>query len=146
MNGSILDFLKTQRTCVLAVEMMDGSPHGATVHFAHNDNPVVLYFETNKHYRKAEALLGKPQTRATVVIGSDEKNMKTLQLDGIARLVKEEEKTSYQEIYLGKFPEKKEKSQSPDFVRFLFTPTWWRFTDWTAPKGKRISTSEKMHA
>ena len=142
MDKAILDYLKTQRTCVFAIEMMDGSPHAATVHFAHSENPFVFYFETNKTYRKAEPLFGRPESRASLVVGSTESNMQTLQLDGNARLIKDDELDTYTQIYLGKFPEKQEKSQGADFVRFLFIPTWWRFTDWTGKEGKRILTSE----
>ena len=142
MNKSILDYLKTQRVGVLAVEMMDGSPHAATVHFAHTDDPFIFYFETNKTYRKAEALLGREVTRASIVIGSTEADMRTLQLDGTVKLLKDSEQDLYNEVYLGMFPEKREKSKDPNFVRFSFIPTWWRFTDFTGPNGKVIISSE----
>jgi general stress protein 26 len=142
MQKEILDYIDTQRVGVLAVEMLDGSPHGATVHFAHSDNPLVFYFETYRDYRKAEALYGKEKTRASLVIGSSESDMKTLQLDGVAELIKPEEKEIFDSVYLGKFPEKKKKSQDPKFVFFKFTPTWWRFTDWTTPEGETIYTSD----
>lgn len=141
MNQSILDYIKTQRVGVLAVEMFDGSPHAATVHFAHTEDPLVFYFETYREYRKAESLFGRDKTRASFVIGSDESNMKTLQLDGIIELLKPTEEVG-ESIYLGKFPEKKEKAKDPKFVFFKLTPTWWRFTDWTNPEGKTILLSE----
>jgi uncharacterized protein YhbP (UPF0306 family) len=141
MNQDILDYIKTQRVCVLAVEMMDGSPHAATVHFAHLDNPFMFFFETDKAYRKSEPLFGKDKTRASLVIGSNEADMKTFQMDGEARLIKDTEAELYEQIYHGKFPEKKGKSQGPNYVRFLFIPTWWRFTNWNTPKGKLILTS-----
>ncbi len=141
MKQEILDYIKGERIGVLAVEMLDGSPHGATVHFAHTDSPLTFYFETYRDYRKAEPLFGKETTRASFVIGCDEKTMKTLQLDGVAELIKPEEKETYDAVYFGKFPEKKEKSKDPKFVFFKFTPTWWRFTDWTAPEGQRITVS-----
>src|SRR3989344_5677908 len=136
MNQEILDYIKSQRVGVLSVEMLDGSPHGATVHFANTENPLQFFFETYREYRKAEALFGRDITRASFVIGSDENNMKTLQLDGEVRLIKNED------IYLGKFPEKKEKSKEPKVVFFTFIPKWWRFTDWTKPEGKIILTSD----
>ena len=142
MNQEILDYIKSQRVGVLAVEMLDGSPHGATVHFANTENPVVFFFETYRDYRKAEALYGREITRASFVIGSDENNMKTLQLDGTIQLLKTEEMGIFDDVYLGKFPNKKEKSKDPKFVFFKFIPTWWRFTDWTKPEGKIILTSE----
>lgn len=142
MKSEILDYLKTQRVGVLAVEMLDGSPHAATVHFAHAEDPFVFFFETCREYRKAEALFGRHETRASFVVGSDESNMKTLQLDGIAQLIEPEGKEIFDSVYLGKFPEKKEKSDKGEFVFFKFTPTWWRFTDWTLPTGRLILTSE----
>jgi general stress protein 26 len=142
MRQEILDYLKTQRVGVLALEMMDGSPHGATVHFAHNENPLIFYFETNREYRKSEALFGREKTRATFVVGVDEKIPKTMQLDGVVELLKPEEMATFTAVYLSKFPEKNKKVEDPKKVLFKFTPTWWRFTDWTKPKGKAIITSQ----
>jgi len=142
MNQEILDFIKSQRVGVLAVEMLDGSPHGATVHFAHTENPVQFLFETSSDYRKSEALLGRDITRASFVVGTDEGNMKTLQLDGEIHVIKPEEKRLIDDVYLNKFSEKKEKSKGPKVVFFIFVPKWWRFTDWTKPQGKLILTSE----
>ena len=145
MNKEALEFLKKERVGVLSVEMMDGSPHGATVHYAHTEDPLIFYFETYRDYRKAEPLFGREKTRASFVVGSDESNMKTLQLDGEVELLKEEELDNFKKLYFyEKFPEKIEKMESGDinFVFFKFTPTWWRFTDWTTPKGKMIWSSE----
>lgn len=142
MNQRIIDFIQSQRICVLAVEMLDGSPHSATVHFAYDVEAGKFYFETYRDYRKCEALFGRGVTRASVVVGFDESNMKTLQMDGTVSLLSENEKGRFDEVYLGKFQNKKEKSQDPKFVFFTFTPMWWRFTDWTGPNGKEIFTSE----
>lgn len=143
MNQEVLNYIKEERVGVLAVEMLDGSPHAATVHFAFAEDPLTFFFETYREYRKSEALYGREKTRASFVIGSNESDMRTLQLDGVAELIKPEEKEVFDSFYLGKFPEKREKSKDPKFVFFKFTSTWWRFTDWTAPKGKTIVTSEK---
>ncbi|MEN9582085.1 MAG: Pyridoxamine 5-phosphate oxidase [Candidatus Parcubacteria bacterium] len=139
MKKEILNYIKSQRVGVLAVEMLDGSPHGACVHFAHAESPLIFYFETYREYRKTESLTGREKSRATFVIGSDESNMKTLQLDGHVRLLRDDERQFFNEVYLGKFPEKKAKSQDPKFVFFVFEPTWWRFTDWNTPNGKQIT-------
>ncbi len=141
MPKEILGYLNTQRVGVIALEMLDGSPHGATVHFTHSENPFVFYFETYREYRKCEALFGKDKSRATFVVGVNETDMKTLQLDGIVELIKPEEKEVYDKFYFDKFPEKLEKSKDPKFVFFKFTPTWWRFTDWKTPNGKLILCS-----
>ncbi|HEV8601626.1 MAG TPA: pyridoxamine 5'-phosphate oxidase family protein [Patescibacteria group bacterium] len=141
MNQEILDYIKSQRIAVLAVEMMDGSPHAATVHFANTEDPLVFYFETHRDYRKSEPLYGRETTRASLVIGFDESNVKTLQLDGEVRLLKKEEKKIFDEVYLGKFPQKKDKAVDLKAVMFCFIPSWWRFTDWTKPGGKIILSS-----
>ena len=140
MRKEVLDYLKTQQVGVLAVEMMDGSPHGATVHFAYTEEPLVFYFETNREYRKAEPLFGREISRASLVIGFGEGEMKTFQMDGVVQLLKPEEKETFNKVYFGKFPGKLGKYG--DLVLFKFTPTWWRFTDWTTPEGKKILISE----
>ena len=139
MPVEILEYLKTQRVAVLAVEMMDGSPHAATVHFAHNDDPLFFVFETEKGYRKTEPLFGREVSRASLVVGFDESNLQTLQLDGTVQLLKDD---SQRGPYLAKFPSKQGKLDDPDVVMFAFTPTWWRFTDWTRPEGKTIINSD----
>ncbi len=142
MDPDILNYIKSQRVGVLAVEMMDGSPHGATVHFAHMDNPLAFFFETNREYRKAEPLFGREITRATFVIGSTESDMRTLQLDGVVQLLKPEELETYDTVYFGKYPEERGKTYGGTPIFFKFTPTWWRFTDWTRPEGKLIILSK----
>ena len=142
MRQEILDYLKSQRVGILSLEMLDGSPHAAAVHFAHIESPLTFFFETDSNYRKAEPLLKKSMTRASLVIGSDESLMKTFQLDGKVELLKSQEKRIFDSVYPGKFPGKKEKLQSSKVILFKFTPTWWRFTDWANPQGKTIWTSE----
>lgn len=133
----IFEFLQTQRVCVFALEMLDGSPHGAAMHFAHVEEPFTFIFQTDRVYRKSEALLGKSECRATLVIGFEEgKQSKTFQLDGIAQNISENE-TDLKEKYFEKFPKKKAKD-GPESVFFKFTPTWWRFTDWSGPEGKKV--------
>ncbi len=141
MNQTIVDYLNTQRVAVLAIEMMDGSPHGATVHFAHSENPFVFYFETNRNYKKSEPLFGREKSRASLVIGTSETDMKTFQLDGLVERMTEEERPEFDAVYLAKFGEKKKKFEDAEYVFFKFTPSWWRYTDFRAPEGKLILTS-----
>jgi general stress protein 26 len=141
MKEKIFNYLESQRTGVLAVEMLDGSPHAATVHFAYSQDPLVFYFETQREYRKAESLTGREKSRASLVIGTDEMGKKTFQLDGFVRIINKNEVPIFEETYLGKFPEKKEQSQNPDLLFFVFEPTWWRFTDWATLIGKEVTLS-----
>ncbi len=138
LPSEILEYLKTQRIGVFAIEMLDGSPHAATVHFAHAENPFQFYIETGINCRKSEPLLKNSSARATLVIGTDENNMKTLQMDGIARIVKDSENDFFIDTYLKKFPSKEGKVKDPEAVYIIFTPTWYRFTDWKTSEGKKI--------
>ncbi len=131
-----IEFLESQRTGVMAVKMLDGSPHGATLHFAYKADTATFIFLTSPSYRKAEPLR-KGDTPASFVVGASDGVMKTMQLDGIAKLEDSEE---IRNIYFKRFPDKLGKK--PDDIFFTFTPTWWRFTDWTAPKERRILLSE----
>ena len=143
MQKEIIEYINTQRVGVLAVEMLDGAPHGATVHFAFDEKNTIFYFETYREYKKAEALFGRDISRASFVIGTSEDTKITLQIDGEVALIKEEERANYHTIYFNKFPKKIEKSKDPKFVSFKFTPKWWRFTDWTNPNGKLIINSNE---
>ncbi len=139
MQKEILEYLDTQRTGVLAIEMLDGSPHASTVHFAYTKDPVIFLFETEKAYKKSEALLNRETSRASLVIGTSEADKKTLQLDGTVQLLTSKEE-NLKDAYLSKFPEKAEKSKSGKFIFFKFTPSWWRYTAWK-PEGKVIYSS-----
>jgi hypothetical protein len=140
MHPEALEFLAKNRICVIAIEMPDGSPHAATVHYANTDEPVLL-FETDRKYRKAEALFERPMSRASISIGFEEgPNSKTLQMDGEASLI-ERTDPLVQSVYLVKFAEKAKKAAGPDAIFFKFKPTWWRFTDWSKPRGQTILSS-----
>lgn len=144
MNQEILDYIKNRRVAVLAVEMMDSSPHAATVNYANTENPLTFLFETDRGYRKSEALFGRKASRASLVIGFDESEMKTLQIDGEVKLVEESEEGVFLETYHKKFPEKVAMAAGHDLIFFTLTPTWWRYTDWTKPKGKTILSSNPV--
>ena len=136
MPQEALDCLNSQRVGVLAVKMLDGTPHGATVHFAYRLEPLTFIFLTTPTYRKLEPLRFG-ETPATFVVGTTEELNKTLQMDGLANLEDTEE---LRNIYFTKFPEKLGKH--PEDVFFTFSPSWWRYTDWTLPQGKTIWSSK----
>lgn len=127
--------INTERAGVIAVQMLDGTPHAATVHFAYQPEPLTFIFLTSPTCRKLEALRAG-DAPASFVVGTTEELNKTLQMDGIARLEDTEELRA---AYFAKFPE---KLKHQDDVFFTFTPTWWRFTDWTLPQGKTIWLSD----
>jgi uncharacterized protein YhbP (UPF0306 family) len=141
MIKEVEDYIVTQRVCVLAIEMPDGSPHAATVHFAHTKDPFSIVIQTSPESRKGMVFAGKDIVRASVVVGLIEiagGKEKTLQLDGVATHLNSD--NAAVKMYLEKFPEKAGKWASDIFL--VFTPTWWRFTDWSRPEGKTIYTPD----
>ncbi len=142
MKPEILEYIQNQRVGVLALEMLDGSPHAAAVHYAHSENPVEFYFGTHLSTRKAEPFKTQQSTRASFVIGTDESSMKTFQLNGIVEIIKSEEKQKFLDIYLQRFPDKKERTEDEKFLAIKFTPTWWRYTDMKHPSGTLIISSD----
>jgi hypothetical protein len=142
MHPEALEFLGKNRICVLAIEMPDGSPHASTVHYAHGDGPI-LVFQSSRTYRKAEALSMRPKSRASISVGfSEGADSATLQMDGEAMLLDPSD-PRIQSIYFAKFPEKVGKFGGPDEIFFVFTPTWWRFSDYRKPRGKTIFSSDQ---
>ncbi|HEY4479394.1 MAG TPA: hypothetical protein VI981_03515 [Candidatus Paceibacterota bacterium] len=141
MNREILDYVARERVGVLAVEMLDGWPHAAAVHFVCQEKPFIFFFETDRTYKKSEPLLSRELSRASFVLGSDESALKTFQLDGDVRVVKKVELETFESVYYCKFPEKTSKA-GPDSVFFIFTPRWWRYTDYKKPGGKFILSSD----
>jgi hypothetical protein len=138
MPNEVYDFLDSQRVGVVSVEMEDGSPHGATVHFAYQKEPFTLVVLTDRKSGKMLPITGDKNTRASVVVGTDEQTMMTLQLDGVASLPGTKD---FEKVYFAKFPEKEEKFDSSTDIFFVFTPTWWRYTNYKDPGGKQILSS-----
>ncbi len=140
LDPEILTYIASQRVCVVALELPDGSPHAATVHFAHKDEPFACIVQTSPNSRKGEAFVNRDTVRASLVVGLEEAGgkEKTFQMDGIARIMESGE--DFGQIYLDKFPRKDEKYFTDVFL--IIRPTWWRFTDWSRPEGKTIVSSD----
>lgn len=130
MRTEILEYLRTQKVCVLAVEMPDGSPHAATVHFSYIEDPFTIIILTSPSSRKYEAFIKNPAP-ASIVIGTSEDTLYTFQLDGEVRISDDKK---LRQLYDEKFP--KAAHLFAKDTLFTFTPTWWRFTSW--PAGKKV--------
>lgn len=141
MDDRILEFLSSQRVGVLALVLPDGTVHGATLHYAHTDEPLACYFLTEAATRKAQAFESNLSVKASFVIGTDETTMKTLQMDGVVEKLSTSEYELFDAVYLGKFASKSEKAKSPTGLRLKFTPLWWRYTDFKSLQGKLILSS-----
>ncbi len=129
MQKEILDYLTNQAVGVLSVAKPDGSIHGATLHVAYKEEPLSFYFGTHAESMKGQAIRAQDGVEAALVIGFSEEEMKTFQAEGIVRVVPGEESDAFDEVYLGRFPNKKDRSQTEGFLRVIFTPKWWRYSD-----------------
>jgi len=140
MNKEILDFVQSEPVCAIALILPDGSPHNATLHHAHALDPFCLIFETNDESRKFSAFSYGNSARASVVIGVNENDFRTLQLNGLAtRIDKNDPKVA---VYTDKFPKKASRIADEHIQFFIFTPVWWRYSSWTPDKRKSIISSE----
>ena len=130
MPQEILNYIKTQRVCVLAVEMLDGSPHAATVHYSHVENPLRFFIQTSNTTTKAKSLISSGGAgKAAIVIGFSETDWLTLQMRGNIRVISNQKKLDgVYKIHYAKHPDAKQY-KGPNTVFLEFQPNWWRFTD-----------------
>ncbi len=131
MTQEIEDFLTTSRIGVLAVLLKDGSPHAATVHYSHQNKPLTLYVSTRGNSRKCEALSDNNSIKAAFVIGFSEDDMLTLQMDGDVRKATSEELEAIYTLHYKKHPHAEQYKDKPETTFLIFTPTWWRFSDYS---------------
>lgn len=141
MNAEIIEYLNTQRVCVVSTVLADNTPHAATVHFSHTTEPFSIIIQTNPNSKKATCLTTDNAVKMSVVIGTSEDpdgNDQTFQLLGEAAITPNN--SAHMENYLEKFPEKQNKWPDDIFIRIQ--PVWWRFTDWSVPTGRMIIESK----
>ncbi|HYD34640.1 MAG TPA: pyridoxamine 5'-phosphate oxidase family protein [Vitreimonas sp.] len=131
-HPEILHFVAKHRIAVLSVAMPDGSVHSATVHYSHQNEPFRLFFSTPNDTRKYQAVAaGNGQAiKAAVTIGFNEEEWITFQLDGELRVaVAGEENNHATEVHFTKYPDYKKYATDPTRVRLIFTPFWYRYTE-----------------
>lgn len=141
MNENILNYIKSQRIAVLGVQKLDNAPHSATIHFGHVEDPLSFIILTARDSKKCESLIANGKCKASLVLGTSEEEMKTLQIEGDLEFT---EDSSLMDAYFAKFPEKWDKYSPGGHDAFLlFTPTWWKYTDYKNPDPKQRITESK---
>jgi hypothetical protein len=131
MDQKAIDLLNKERVCVISVTLADGSPHAAVVHYSQTIEPVKLFIQTYPTV-KVDAIKTKGAVaKAAVVVGVDEKSMVELQMRGNVRIVTDQQELEavYKVHYAKQSHAEKYKSESTVFLEF--TPTWWRYSDFT---------------
>ncbi len=133
MTQEIKDFLGQNRIAVVTILLPDGSPHGATVHYSHINEPLEIYVSTDKNSKKCQALQTGESAKASCVIGFNEEEMKTMQMDGdITQITDAEELRRVDAIHYAKHPHAAKYKDAPERVTLKFIPIWWRYSDYKA--------------
>ncbi len=122
----VIAYLGQFEECVMATVNEKGQPEAATVGFSENQN-LELMIGTSRNSRKCRNIFQNPQV--AVVVGF--KGDITVQFEGIARELTDEELTERKKLYFKKLPELKVFERDPDQVYFSITPNWVRYTDFS---------------
>jgi general stress protein 26 len=121
-SKKVLKYISANRIGVLSLMMPDGSIDSAALHYAHTENPLHFLCMTSKETRKYKAF-ESPAVPATLVIGFDEKEMKTFQAEGTAIVVTDEANLAeVKDTYFKKFPNSG-KYVDEQTIFIAFTPT-----------------------
>lgn len=129
MDSRVYDLIRKERTCVLSILQEDGTPHAATVHFSHTEDPLKFFIQTSNKTLKAQPFLNDDTGKAAIVLGFSEEEWVTLQLHGDIRAVSDpSELEAIYKIHYAKNPDA-EQYRGPNTVFLEFVPTWWRYTD-----------------
>ena len=126
----ILAFMKSQPMAVISTYDDEAKqPESALIAFAETD-ALEIVFETDNNARKYANLLSHPAV--AFVIGWDLHKYQTLQYEGDAREVREEEFEHYKALILRKKTPCTEEFLRPPKARlFKVRPRWIRLSDYT---------------
>lgn len=120
----LYDFLNSNSLAVVSTVTAEGMPSAAIVGFGQTKD-LELLISTDTATRKYKNLQ-KNQHVAVAVGGT---TPETIQLEGIARELKDDELDVVRDNYWQKNPHAKTYSENPNNRYFIITPTWLRFTD-----------------
>lgn len=124
----VLRFLKKERVCVLGTISKDGVPETAVLHFSHQENPLVFFFQTTSESRKYQNAL--KNIKASCVVGWSEEEFITVQMNGVVKPIKlGSELESWKKIHYDKHPEAKQYEHDDNTVFLTFTPHWLKYSD-----------------
>ncbi len=124
----IMDFMKENMLTVISTVDFDGNkPESAVIAFAQKDN-FELIFGTSNKTRKYRNL--QKNQNASFVIGWDSEKG-TVQYEGVARELSDEESKEYSSILITKNPRSEKFVDKKDQRYFLVKPTWIRILDMT---------------
>jgi general stress protein 26 len=120
----LYDFLADNQLMVVSTVTDTGRPNAAIVGFGQTKDLQIL-FGTDNSSRKYRNLQKDPHVAITIGGTTPE----TIQLEGIARELTEDELDLVRENYWKKNPFAKKHHENPGQRYFIVTPKWLRYTD-----------------
>jgi len=119
----VLEFLKSERFCVLATANKNSKPEAAIVCFFTKDDFSILLYTDSKS-RKAKNL--KENSQASLVISDLGKKIE-VQIDGKATILENKEAQKAKEFILALNPSQKPHMEKRPVVFLQFKPDWIRY-------------------
>lgn len=127
----VLNFIKSNKLAVISTSV-DGKPEAALIGFGETDE-FELIFGTYSSSRKYKNL--KENKNVAFVIGWMENSI-TVQYEGIATEIFDEELEMYVERYHQKVPHAVTYKSHPEQTYFKVQPTWIRYSDLSSDEEK----------
>ncbi|MDE2025182.1 MAG: hypothetical protein KGJ07_01680 [Patescibacteria group bacterium] len=143
MQSEVLYFISRQHIAAATIQLPDKSLYPAVMHVAHRDAPFSLLFLTDKTSKKLSSLQFNNPIPAGVVLGFNEQEFTTLQMQGIVKEVPVNQREELETIYFLKFPWKQKLAgDNTSLILIEFIPHWWKYTDYaTSPRTVLSSAS-----
>jgi general stress protein 26 len=126
-RDKVLQFLKSERFCVLATADKNSKPEAAMVCFFVKDHLSILLY-TDPRSRKAKNL--KENRQVSLVIYNLEKKVE-IQTDGQATILEGDEAQKAREYILSIDPGQKPHMKKRPVIFILFKPNWIRYCDFS---------------
>ena len=127
-RADLLGFLRSRRYAVQSSLHPNGAPQSAVVGIAISD-AFEIVFDTLATSRKGQNL--RERAEIAFVIGSLEgKDERTVQYEGRADEPTGVDRARLTELYLGVFPDGRERQKWPGLTYIRATPTWLRYSDY----------------
>ncbi|MFF4500202.1 pyridoxamine 5'-phosphate oxidase family protein [Streptomyces sp. NPDC001401] len=124
-RNALVQFVRARRLAVLATTSAGGHPQAEVVGIAATDEGD-LVFDTTRASRKFANLCRQP--RVALVIGFDWGDEQTVQLEGVAAEVAQDDPAVA--AYYEQLPSGRERAAWPDIVYVRVRPDWGRYSDY----------------
>lgn len=129
-SQSVLEFLQTERTCVLSVLLSNSTVHSAPLTYWYDSASHKLYMSTDKNSEKMSwRREGRAGTQAAIVVGGQENKPFLIQMRGLleavdARHVPPRVKRAYLDV-----ADERYDPMNDTHTFIMFSPTWDRYSD-----------------